>query len=363
MAYTLYRQVDIDSTQVSGTSQSNYPVLVSMSGGWLKTTGNGGSITNASGYDIAFFSDTGQSSQLDHEVLDYDGTNGTWLGYVEVPTVSGSSDTAIYVFYNDSGISTSQENIAGTWDSNQYTAVYHLDGDATDSAGANDGTISRSATGNEGKVNAGLEFDGTDDDISIGDISALEGITELTMMAWIRRDTTATTDFRGIVSKQDDAASSSVNLLLGGSLGGEDEIFARVGNGSSLYAVTDNSPISVDTWYHVAMVYDNAESGNDKLKVYVNGALGSLAYSGTAPTSTPSSTELFTIASYKAQDYFDGEVDQVKLCHSAFSANLLATIYANENNPGGFITVGDEVAVNALSGVSEITNLSEIVYG
>ena len=45
----------------------DFPVLVSLSGDWLKTTANGGHISSTSGYDI-IFRDSDGVTQLDHEV-------------------------------------------------------------------------------------------------------------------------------------------------------------------------------------------------------------------------------------------------------------------------------------------------------
>lgn len=90
--------------------------------------------------------------------------------------------------YGDSGISTSQENIGGVWDSN-YLVVLHLgDGttlDGTDStSNGNDYTASGSAAAATGKIGGCATFTSA----SAGNLGrAVVGTpTALTMQAWLR---------------------------------------------------------------------------------------------------------------------------------------------------------------------------------
>ena len=58
---------------------------------------------------------------------------------MKVPSVSGSSNTDIYMYYGNSGITSSTQNAAGVW-SNGYEAIYHLHDDWNDSTGSHNGT-------------------------------------------------------------------------------------------------------------------------------------------------------------------------------------------------------------------------------
>jgi hypothetical protein len=110
----------------SSGSHQDFPFLVSLSGDWLKTTAadtTNGRITNDNGYDIIFKDTSG--TQLDHEIEDYDGTAGTLVAWVRIPTLSYDTDTVIYMYYGNECISSTQENITGVWDSN-YKGVWHL---------------------------------------------------------------------------------------------------------------------------------------------------------------------------------------------------------------------------------------------
>ena len=52
-------------------------------------------------------------------------STGQFIAWVQVPAVSHTTDTVIYLFYGNASIVTSQENKAGVWDAG-YKAVYHL---------------------------------------------------------------------------------------------------------------------------------------------------------------------------------------------------------------------------------------------
>jgi hypothetical protein len=168
--YYYSRQITIDNTKVSGTSDlTNFPALIDLSGDWLKTVAadpTNGRIQNVNGYDI-IFKDTG-GTQLDHEVESYDGSasGGTLVAWVRIPTLSYDTDTVIYMYYGNSCISTSQENITGVWNSN-YKGVWHLketptvDSYAYDSTSMdNDGTFQNMESDGQvaGKINGSLEF-------------------------------------------------------------------------------------------------------------------------------------------------------------------------------------------------------------
>lgn len=174
--YKYRRAITIDADQVSGTSDlTNFPVLIDGTFSYLASTGNGGKVTNANGYDIIFASDANGSTQLDHEIENYNASTGQMTMWVNVPTIDFDEDTTIYVFYGNSGVSTSQEDASGVW-SNGDVGVFHLNQDPSgsspqiiDSTINNlDGTSAGSMTSGDlvsGKIGDAISFDGSDDAI------------------------------------------------------------------------------------------------------------------------------------------------------------------------------------------------------
>jgi len=131
-SYSYRKSITIQSSQVSGTADhSNFPVLVNLTNGKLRHIDSGGHVTNTNGYDIIFRA-SDETTQLDHEIEEYDSSTGTVVAWVRIPTLSYDTNTVIYMYYGNTCISTSQENVTGVWDSN-YLGVWHLkeSGDGT----------------------------------------------------------------------------------------------------------------------------------------------------------------------------------------------------------------------------------------
>src|SRR5206468_3593643 len=115
----------------------NFPLVFMGTYSYLATTGNGGGVTNASGYDIVFTTNTSGSTILNHEIETYNGTTGAVNMWVQIPTLSHTTDTVFYVCYGNSAVTTSQEHATAVWDSN-YKGVWHLPNGTT--LTANDST-------------------------------------------------------------------------------------------------------------------------------------------------------------------------------------------------------------------------------
>jgi len=98
VAFSHYRTITVDHTLCGASNSTDFPVLVSGTYTYLKTTGNGGEVTNANGYDIGFYSDSGLTTKLDWEVEKYVSTTGEIVAWVRIPTLSHTSDTVIYIY-------------------------------------------------------------------------------------------------------------------------------------------------------------------------------------------------------------------------------------------------------------------------
>ena len=62
---------------------------------------------------------------LNWEIAAYSASTGQIEIWVQIPTLSSSANTTIYMWYNNSSVSTYQCTATSTWDSN-YEAVYHF---------------------------------------------------------------------------------------------------------------------------------------------------------------------------------------------------------------------------------------------
>jgi len=124
--YSCNMKITVNSAQVAA-DLNNFPVLIHITDDSL-TTSSCGFMTDSAGDDL-IFTNSSKTVQLDHEIEKYDNTTGELVAWVEVPFLSGSSDTDIYMYYGNSNVTTPQENPTGVWESN-YEGVWHLKEDA-----------------------------------------------------------------------------------------------------------------------------------------------------------------------------------------------------------------------------------------
>jgi hypothetical protein len=185
--YANRRSITIDHTNVPNTDQSNFPVLISGTYSYLATTSNGGNVTNSNGYDIVFTSDAAGLNVLPCEQESYNASIGAVNYWVQVPTLSHTTDTVIYMFYGNSAITTDQSNKNGTWDSN-YAGVWHLPNGSslsvTDSTGVGNNGTNNGATATTGQIDGAGSFSGSTN-ITLGNTASLNVSGNLTVEAWV----------------------------------------------------------------------------------------------------------------------------------------------------------------------------------
>ncbi|NCC23170.1 MAG: LamG domain-containing protein [Alphaproteobacteria bacterium] len=177
-------------------------------------------------------------------------------------------------------------------------------------------------------ISGGLDFDGTDDHVSVADNPALDLTSTVSVSAWIKADslTTGTEEnrivFKGGGGHGDNLYTLEVNNgIIAFALHG----FAP-GVDSSACVATDDfcvrgvTTVSTGTWYHVAGTYD----GN-VAKVYVNGVEdGSNIFTNTG---TANSYPLNIGGRSDASDMFDGQIDDVRVHDRALTSHEIETLY------------------------------------
>ncbi|MDM8530766.1 Ig-like domain-containing protein [Anaerolineales bacterium HSG25] len=163
-----------------------------------------------------------------------------------------------------------------------------------------------------------LHFDGANDVVDVGDLDILDGVSQYSIEAWVKFDTFSSWDT--VFGKRTGDSDRAVVLQSYDSLG---TIGVSAAGG---YGKSTTGLLSPNTWYHIAIVYDGTQTGNaDRLKLYVDGALQTLTFSGSVPATTPvdSSSRLVLGAEYNGTSAvsgssrvavpFNGILDDVRL--------------------------------------------------
>jgi YD repeat-containing protein len=345
--YSYRRQIVIDHTRITNFDQSNFPVLIAGTYGYLATSGNGGHVANPNGYDIIFTSDATGSAVLPFEQESFSASSGQINYWVKVPTLSHSADTVIYLFYGNSSISSDQSNKTAVWDSN-FRVVEHLSetsGTTIYDSTANglNGTKTSATNPNPlatGWIGGAQSFTST----SSGSITIPDSIspTAYTISAWLNPAGTAASENIFVATNSSGPASSWTNQLRINNAG-KFEAYnydgghcANLGHGCGATGITTISP---GTWYYVVITATNG--GIESL--YVNGVLE--ATSPTLGTMWNGVTQWrMGSNSGDSMGYFNGIVDELEYSNSLRSADWISTQYNNQHSPATFYSLGDESA-------------------
>ena len=357
-SYLFRKEITIDRSKIPsgcGTTLPNFPLLFSVTHTDLIrdtdcATGVDGPC-DAQGDDIIFRAlDTvtcggAEKCTLDHEIESYDGTTGTVVAWVRLPAVktdSHTEDTKIYVYYGNSNVTSSTENVDGVWDVN-YVGVWHLNESGSGTVGE---FVDSSGTTNHGQGQGGVptqdlngqisnaqDFDGTLNYIKIPyDVTLAPA--NFTISMWRKADVVEqSATFK---SAAGDGYNSGYALYGDGT-----NINFRWGTGSA----SDNAGLLSGTqtvWTYTTATYDGST-----MDFYLDG--GATSGQDTTPVFGYSGTTDAQIGIANGLEEFDGLIDEVRISNTPRNACSIGADYNNQKWPDkddfptdGFFTLGVE---------------------
>ena len=358
MAYTYSKRIAIAHGQVPGPL-TQYPFLFTEIDGDFATVGNGGHVQNtdaaggASGdltvpADMVFSPNGDGSSPYDHEFEKYDAVTGELVAWIEIPTLSSTQDTVLYVVYGDVAVVTTQEYVRGVW-SGDYQMVQHLNetsGAHFDSTGASkDSTgISVAAQGTAvGKADGCDDFEEASDHyVGFGQVLGFAGFN-LTLEAWIKPESlpTAGSSNDEIVCKYRDDRDKGYRLSLNYYNGNPRARFA-VGNqlagSASIWGATAITTTGI--WYYLAGTYNTSTQA---LIIYLNGVPdGGGSSAGGIGSSFPRALSIGRDDEDGGRYFFDGLIDEVRMSNWVKPPDYFTTTFNNIGSPGTFYSKGSE---------------------
>ncbi len=133
------------------------------------------------------------------------------------------------------------------------------------------------ASGAKAQNNA-LDFDGVNDRVDLGNMSALSGASQATIEYWIKPGALGAYkhhfNFSGTFRTQFPASGGMLNTYI-----------------APAQIATQSAVLSVGTWAHVAVVFDGTQPvANDRVKVFIDGILQPVNISNTIPATLPVGT-------------------------------------------------------------------------
>jgi len=330
-------KITIDHTDVD-SNLTNFPVLIYLSNSSGYNSDNVAFVFNelisdANRKKIAVTT-SDKTTQCYVEIENWDTSNEkAWL-WVNVPSISSTADTDLYLYYDkdhadntdyvgDTG-STPAQNV---WNSN-FKGVWHL-GETSGGTGAIKDSTSNKNNGTDygspilgatGEIGAAIQFDGTDDFLIVPENASLHLGSGLTIEAWVNIDVWG--DWKDIVFKG------------GGNAGDSDYQFALVNSGfawDGTYAGTWRTKYfatSTDTgtWIYAVVTHNTVT-----VKFYRDGSENS---SQSDQGAIYESTYQLGISREGAANtgYLDGRIDEVRVSNAPRSAAWIKASYESERD-------------------------------
>ncbi len=306
----------------------NFPLLVS-----LDQSNFSFNQAMENGEDIRF--QLADGTHLNYEIERWDNSANEAVIWVLIPIIYGNSFMEFTMFWGKTGATDKSNGTAVFNSSNNFVGVWHLNDesyyDASDNQ--NNGTDYVSSTSTTGIIGRGRGFDGTDDYVSIAKAKNLNIRKNITLSGWFYADTWG--DGEAIISKGSSYGPYGLRLSTTGGNGIKFSANQQSppGMGSAADYNSNNVSMSTSTWYHVAATYNG-----DSLKLYINGV--SDDSSAVSNTFGLEDNILALGADFAGTDeYFDGNLDEVRLSNAARSGDWIRLEYENQKASNSLVSV------------------------
>ena len=342
------KQITIDFNQVDA-NLTGFPVLIN-----LATDAELAASAQIDGDDILFtLSD--ETTKIPHEIEFFDLGTGELVAWVNVPSVSASVDTNIYMYYGNTTVG-SQQDVLNVWDAN-YVQVLHLKetpngtlDELNDSTGSgNHGQTFSMGAGNsvDGRIGKGLNFVRADalDQIRVYDSASLDGTTdEGTLEFWanfvavpppstyylIMVHSLRFSELRGMEHawRADDNFFMYPNT---GDPGGE------TWSGTSLHGFI------IGQWHHVVWRWQRVPGQDHDL--FTDGVSRTFDFADNSANWTVNATSddwYYGGNADRNDRWFDGRMDEIRVSNIMRSDGWISTEHNNQSDPDNFYTLGPQ---------------------
>ena len=305
------------------------------------------------GQDIRFVDSDGVTV-LAYEIEDWNESGDSYV-WVDVPRIDGASNTDyIWMYYGNSTVGDGQD-AGNTWVN--YRGIWHLNEDQVGTGNAGlyqdstsngfDGDDQISATGKNGQIAAGQEFDGVDDYIYLGTTDIVDGTDTFTFTAWVNISSLPLLNGHyGVYSRFPGVDNGSLRVMVGQWAAANDSHLDISTNNGTWHDMLANSQAPTGTWTYLAAVYD----GSGTVNFYFDGSPdGSVAY---IEPSVAAGADQFVGTGEPGLFHIEGYIDELRLSNVYRSADWIAAQFDSMSDT--FISYGGEEPSTAYCPVSAL---------
>lgn len=193
-----------------------------------------------------------------------------------------------------------------------------------DSSNGNDGNYNGDSYSFEGKLNDAIGFDGSNDYIEINHSDSLSLNNSYSIQLWLN-PSSGVAQWRTFLEKSGQFRMDLIN--------GDLIRFQASG-----YTNLDSSvPVDRGSWNHILVTLDNSASGNDYIRIYINGQLsGTVGPTWGTPGTDTSSVYLGAPSSLS--NFFESSMDEVVFWNRALTSSEVLDIYNKQSS--GYVSSG-----------------------
>tara|TARA_R100001510_G_C7655810_1_gene215219 strand:+ start:3076 stop:5892 length:2817 start_codon:yes stop_codon:yes gene_type:complete len=170
-----------------------------------------------------------------------------------------------------------------------------------------------------------LEFDGTDDYVSFGNVLGL--LTSFTLEAWIKPDVySGSSGTQIILERSQDGSTAAKNTNWQIALRNNGlRCKYQYDTGSNVSNTVTTSAITANNWHHVAVLRDDS---NEEMRFYVDGVKISTVTTNVSNDPTGGTSGVVSIgANFEENNEFDGEIAHARVWNVARSDSQIAHYY------------------------------------
>ena len=259
------------------------------------------------------------------QVLTYSSTSAAFsqknLTYPSGQFTDSATSTALTLTAGPSTCLTPPSGIVSWW---------RGEGNAVDSIGVNNGTLTGGATTSIGYVSSALTFNGTSAYVTVPDLATLH-LPSLSVEGWVKFSTVGGPAI--VASKPvGGGTANSFQIYYDGS----GHLGAAIGDGAGANAnVQGTWTPTTGVWQHVAMTFDGP---SQLLTIYLDGAPAGSGTTGKTPVYDSSALLIGAESDPALTSFFAGSIDELTLYNRALTPTEVANIF-NSGNAGKCFSV------------------------
>jgi hypothetical protein len=210
-----------------------------------------------------------------------------------------------------------------------------------DSGNGRTGTLTGNAVATStGRSGPAATFDGVGDYVVNNSGTFLNGLSAVTVSAWVKSNVTST-DRGFLFAKDPDNTDSILSLRYdaAGTVGtGTNVIKGAITSTGGVQSIESASNVQTTNWQHIAMVWTSGQ----QLKLYINGALSTPTGNNAATTGTITGATKLLVGQGGRDNLttlgWNGLVDDVRIYNRALSAGEVTSLYSQMTNIDGFVS-------------------------